>query len=152
MINRQRKQKDSNMPSKTRTRKPRLNRDEVAVEALSSALAERSVMNYEAIFKGFIEKGISAEQIVPRENVFTYNAWRALGRQVRKGEHGVLVVTWITSKGSKVKTEGSDGEGEGFKFPRTVSVFHITQTDPVQVPAHGHGHRPCGTVPCGVPR
>jgi hypothetical protein len=28
--------------------------------------------------------------------VFTYHAWRALGRQVRRGEHGVKVVTFVT--------------------------------------------------------
>lgn len=131
------------MASKTCTRKPRLNRDQVAAEALRNALTERSVMNYEAIFEGFIEKGIPVDQIVPRENVFTYNAWRALGRQVRKGEHGVRVVTWITSKGgkeAKATAEGGEGEGEGegFKFPRMVTVFHVTQTDPMRAPASAH--------------
>jgi hypothetical protein len=131
------------MASKTRTRKPRLSRDQVAAEALRNALAERSVMNYEAIFEGFAEKGIPVDQIVPRENVFTYNAWRALGRQVRKGEHGVPVVTWITSKGGKAEgKEGGEGEGEGFKFPRTVTVFHVSQTDPVQAPASAHQAEP----------
>ena len=36
--------------------------------------------------------------ILPRENVFTYHAWRALGRQVRRGEHGVKVTTWIPTE------------------------------------------------------
>lgn len=121
------------MASKTRTRKPRIDRGLVQAQALSNALAERSVMNYEAIFEGFIEKGIPADQIVPRENVFTYNAWRALGRQVRKGEHGVPVVTWIVGKGAKAEgADSADSEGGGYKFPRTVTVFHITQTDAVQ--------------------
>jgi hypothetical protein len=43
-------------------------------------------MNYGAIFQGFMEKGIPESEILPRENVFTYHAWRALGRQVRRGQ------------------------------------------------------------------
>lgn len=144
------------MASKTRTRRPRLGRKQIETEALRNALAERSVANYEAIFEGFAEKGIPMEDVVPRENVFTYNAWRALGRQVRKGEHGVPVVTWITSKakgGEGAEQEGQgggeqSGESAGFKFSRTVTVFHISQTDPINPsPAPAQASAPAEAVP-----
>ena len=64
-------------------------------EALSRATSGMSVSNYPTIYGGFIQKGIPESEIKPRENVFTYNAWRALGRQVRRGEHGVKVLTFI---------------------------------------------------------
>jgi len=81
--------------------------------------------NYPAIIAGFIEKGLAADDIRPRENVFTFNAWKALGRHVKKGEHGVRVLTYINGK--KKDTEGKE---KGFSFPRSSTVFHVSQTEP----------------------
>ena len=61
------------------------------------------------IIAGFVAKGIPEHEIRPRENVFTYHAWRALGRQVRRGEHGVKVTTWIPAAG-KEETDPTTGE------------------------------------------
>ena len=92
----------------------------IQAEALSRAINGESVLNYPAILEGFAAKGI--DDVEPRVNVFTYHAWRAKGRQVRKGEHGVKVVTWIT---------GTDKEtGEETKYPKRTTVFHVSQTDP----------------------
>ncbi len=91
-------------------------------EALFRAENSLSTSNYPAIYSGFEEKGIS--DIQPRVNVFTYHAWKAKGRQVRKGEHGVRVVTWI--KGTDKKT------GKEKTYPKRTTVFHISQTDPIQ--------------------
>ena len=46
----------------------------------------------------FTERGWAPEDVKPRENVFTYKAWQALGRQVRKGEKGVKVCVYITTE------------------------------------------------------
>jgi len=78
----------------------------------------------QAILQGFADKGIPASDIIPRENVFTYNAWLALNRQVRKGEHGVKVVTWIPAK-------NKDSESS-YMLCRRSTVFHVSQTDPIQ--------------------
>ena len=94
-------------------------------QALMNAVSHESTMNYEAIFLGFMEKGIGAEEIIPRQNVFTFHAWRALGRTVRRGEHGVKVVTWVPYK----KTNKDTGEDEECSRPVTTTVFHISQTD-----------------------
>lgn len=112
----------------TRTaRAPRLPRDLIEAQAIKNATENNSVANYQAIFEGFADKGI--EDIQPRVNVFTYNAWRALGRQVRKGESGVKVVTFVNAKG---KEDNGEGETAGYKFARGVTVFHISQTDPIE--------------------
>lgn len=119
-----------------KTRKSGMSRAEAQQAALQSALADRSMANYEPIIAGFMDKGIPAEEITPRENVFTYNAWLALGRQVQKGQSGVKVITYIEAKGKKAKAEeGAQGEGDGspYLFPRTTTVFHISQTQPVEV-------------------
>ncbi len=104
--------------------------NERQAEALSRALTGQSWSNFPAIIQGFKVRGIPEDQILPRENVFTYQAWRALGRQVRKGEHGVKVVTFIQR--DKKKTEDSETDevkSRTYSVPRTVSVFHISQTD-----------------------
>jgi hypothetical protein len=67
-------------------------------------------------------KGIPEDQIIPRVNVFSYNAWKANGRQVRKGEHGVKCLTFITKTGKNGREE---------RRPWTVTVFHVSQTEPV---------------------
>ena len=94
-------------------------------DAFSRAVTNNGLMNYPAIFSGFLDKGISKDEIKPRENVFTYKAWLHQQRQVRKGEHGVKVTTFIQGE-KDVK-----GKTQYFKFPRTPTVFHVSQTDPV---------------------
>ena len=100
-------------------------KEEIGLEALSRARQGNSVANYAAIYEGFAAKGIPASDIEPRVNVFTYNAWRALGRQVRKGEKGVKVFTFAPV------TDKDTGDVVG-KRPWTSTVFHISQTDLIQ--------------------
>jgi antirestriction protein ArdC len=97
-------------------------------EALSRATTGQSMSNYPTIYGGFMEKGIPESEIKPRENVFTYNAWRALGRQVRRGEHGVKVLTFIDCQ----KRDEETGQlKERFRRPASTTVFHISQTDEI---------------------
>src|SRR5882672_8238650 len=97
-------------------------------EALSRAVSGQSFANYQSIFEGFMAKGIPEAQILPRENVFTYNAWKALGRQVRKGEHGVKCVTFIVCEDKKAEEK----TGKKSSFRRAMDndgVFHVSQTE-----------------------
>ena len=98
-------------------------------EALDRATTGQALTNYPAIFAGFMEKGIPESEIKPRENVFTFNAWKALGRSVKKGEHGVKVVTFI----ERTVTERDPSTGEqvdrSYRSPHTTTVFHISQTE-----------------------
>ena len=85
-------------------------------------------MNYVAILEGFAARGIPMDEIKPRENVFTFWAWKALGRRVKKGEHGVKATTFIPVSGKKSAGE-NPGAAKGYRMPRTVTVFHISQTE-----------------------
>jgi len=96
-------------------------------DALSRATNGQTLSNYPAILSGFMAKGIPESEIRPRENVLTYHAWRALGRQVRKGEHGVKVVTYI-ERTVKEQENGEEIE-RTFRRPWFTTVFHISQTD-----------------------
>jgi hypothetical protein len=82
---------------------------------LNRAEEGQSLMNYGLIFAGMMEKGISEAEIRPRENVFTFRAWRAKSRIVNPGEKGVSVITFRRDK-------------EGNSFPWYGTVFHESQT------------------------
>src|ERR1700686_3150064 len=98
-------------------------------EALTRAISGQTMSNYPAIYQGFVAKGIPDSEILPRENVFTFNAWRALGRTVRRGEHGVKVLTFIDCQ---KKDEETGQLKERFRRPFSTTVFHISQTDEIQ--------------------
>lgn len=53
--------------------------------------------------------------------IFTFRRWRAQGRIVSKGQHGVRLTTWI-------ERLDDDGNPNG-RFPRTVTVFCRCQTE-----------------------
>jgi len=107
-----------------------MNRHELASEALTRATTSQSFTNYGTIYEGFTLMGIDPDDIRPRENVFTYHAWRALGRQVRKGEHGVHVCTFVPM--SRKNPDTGELETIG-RRPKGTTVFHVSQTDPIQV-------------------
>lgn len=97
-------------------------------EALDRATSSLALSNYPAIYAGFMEKGIPEREISPRVNVFTYAAWLAQGRHVRKGEHGVQVLTYLeTSK--EVEKEDGTLETKISKRPWKTTVFHVSQTE-----------------------
>ena len=114
-----------------------IDREQMQQEALSRAIQGQALTNWPAIIAGFIAKGIPEQDIRPRENVFTYNAWRALGRQVRRGEHGVKVTTYIPVRDKESPenadgADGADGPRRGTSRPWTATVFHVSQTDPIK--------------------
>ena len=118
--------------------------NEQQTDALDRAENGQSLANYEAIFEGFIARGIPEEDIKPRVNVFTYNAWKAKGRQVKKrpadvkrGEYGVRIETWITCQSKDADPE--TGEKASYRRKKGATVFHVSQTEPVQA-KNGRGH------------
>ena len=104
---------------------------EIQQEALTRAVTGQSYSNYPAIIRGFLDKGIPEADIRPRENCFTFQAWKALGRFVRKGEHGVRVVTFIDA--SKTERDRTTGEEKQVTYSRPwhTTVFHVSQTEPL---------------------
>ncbi len=100
----------------------------IRTEALDRARTGQSFANYTAIFEGFAAKGIPEADVLPRVNVFTFEAWKAQGRCVRRGEHGVKVVTFVEMT---KKAEKDGEEPETWRHPRTTTVFHVSQTDPL---------------------
>lgn len=102
-------------------------------EALDRARNGQSLANWPAILEGFSAKGIPESEIHPRENVFTFPAWKALGRIVCKGEHGVKVMTYVEFGPAKPDpTTGEvDSRKRGGRRPKMTTVFHVSQTEPL---------------------
>ena len=103
---------------------------QIQAEALHRATTGQSWANYPAIMEGFTARGIPEDQIEPRVNVLTYHAWLAVGRQVRRGEHGVKVFTRIPI-GAKVDPATGETLRPAGTAARSTTVFHVSQTDPI---------------------
>ena len=100
---------------------------QIQAQALSRAINGQSLANYAAIYEGFAAKGIPADQIEPRVNVLSFNAWKAIGRYVRRGEHGVRICTFVPCE----KVDKRTGKTDTYTRPWYVTVFHISQTEPI---------------------
>lgn len=112
------------------TASPQGNVTQSRLDSLKRAVYGQSFTNFPAIFQGFAAKGIPESEIKPRENVFTFEAWKALGRVVRRGEHGVKVVTMIETRSKEIDKD--TGERKLIRRPWTTTVFHISQTEPIK--------------------
>lgn len=97
---------------------------ELQSRALAKARSGESTCNYRTIFDGFMAMGVAEEEILPRANVLTFHAWKALGRCVIKGQHGVKVTTFV----QVAKADADTGEIKGHSMPRLTTVFHVSQT------------------------
>jgi len=120
------------MPVATRSKRRRLSREErseMERESLSRARSSFSMANFVPVIQEFAARGIPLAEICPKENVFTYHAWRALGRQVRKGEHGVKVS--VCFKRDDDKQQAADGKPATRTIFASAVVFHVSQTDPI---------------------
>ena len=120
-----------------------ITREQLQAEALNRAMHGQSTSNLDEIFKGFKAMGIAEVDILPRQNIFTFWAWKALGRKVCKGEHGVRVTTWIESR-RQLRSNSNEQQSNAAdtaevasdahtrsRFSLPVTVFHISQTEQV---------------------
>jgi hypothetical protein len=118
-----------------RLRRTAEERRAMALEALARARSGMSFANWPAIVAGFGERGIPEDDIKPRENVLTFHAWRALGRTVRRGEHGVRVLSYVTYERKDDGAEPGETSSKDRIGRRPVAayVFHVSQTDPLDM-------------------
>jgi hypothetical protein len=111
-----------------RRRKTDAEKQAERAEALQRATQGNSLTNLPTVYREFMDRGIPEAEIIPRVNVLTYRAWQAKGRQVRKGEKGVKVITYapVTRKNDDTGEKETVG-----KRPWSATVFHVSQTDPI---------------------
>jgi antirestriction protein ArdC len=80
------------------------------------------------VVAAFTERGLEPSEILPRVNVLTFDAWKALGRHVRKGEKSVKVRCFYTTEAKTDQATGEELEPGG-RFMSLAYLFHISQTD-----------------------
>lgn len=107
-----------------------MTKSEIATAALDRARTGQSLANYPAIYEGFAALGILPDQIEPRVNVLTFHAWKAAGRSVRKGQHGVKVATFVECAGEVRDPVTGAVAATTFRKPHMTTVFHVSQTEP----------------------
>jgi antirestriction protein ArdC len=61
-----------------------------------------------------------------------YRAWQAEGRQVRKGEKGIMIFGPARKRVIKEEKNGKEEERTISMPPPVVTVFDIAQTDPIE--------------------
>jgi len=85
-----------------------------------------SVANAIAVRQALSERGCSCE---PYEDVFTFNRWRAQGRIVRRGQHGIALRVYVTAMRGGEDADGVIDEPRAYRIPKTSHVFCRCQTD-----------------------
>jgi hypothetical protein len=110
-------------PKRRRTKSPE-ERAQEAAEAYART-QNGSVANFAAVYRHFMSEpfNIPESDIKPKENCFTYKAWRHLGRQVKKRPADVPRGRW----GATVWLVGGRDDDDRPRFVKG-SVFHISQT------------------------
>src|SRR5438034_3317719 len=58
-----------------------------------------------------------------------YKAWQKLGRQVRKGEHGIRILAPCRVKAAETNAAGGERDVYRVVGFRSVAVFDVAQTD-----------------------
>jgi hypothetical protein len=130
MINQQQIQEQLQKPAQASSKarsKGKILKVKQPQKALENAVSGESLANYEAILNDFAAMGIDSANAEPRMNVFMLNTWKALGRVVKKGQHGVKIVTTITC----TKKHRETGEEVAVKKVKDTTVFRISQTEAI---------------------
>ena len=114
----------------TRSKQTAEERQARNVEALERGSRMGPSSNDGPVVMQFRARGFdNIETFGPRQNVRTYAAWQALGRQVRKGEKSVHCTVWIHGEKDNHNAKTGEIERKSVSFPRSACLFHVSQTD-----------------------
>lgn len=116
-----------------------------AIEQLSQALERgqsETLKNYLAAIGRFHRYSLRNVLLIASQNpnathVAGFHAWRTLGRFVKKGEHGIMILAPIVrAKNSNTEQTETDESSTPVGF-RAAYVFDISQTDGQELPELG---------------
>ncbi len=106
-----------------------------AVDEVRASEAFRQYLDVQARFHRYSWRNsmLIAMQRPDATQVAGYRTWQSLGRQVRKGEHGIMIFAPCPYR---KETEGDNGETDTLDgiFFRAVHVFDVAQTDGPDLP------------------
>ncbi|NNC13760.1 ImmA/IrrE family metallo-endopeptidase [Planctomonas sp. JC2975] len=131
-------------PTKARTREARMAEAETLhatltaqVEALASSDHWARFLNFAASFHTYSLNNVLLilAQNPDATHVAGYQHWQELGRQVTKGQHGIRIYATATRRTTPTANHpdqtGEEEEAERVRYFPIVSVFDITQTEPL---------------------
>lgn len=97
----------------------------------SQRLAEVGIIDYTGrVFQMELDDG-SEVMIEETEEIHTYNAWKAMGFQVQKGQKAVAQFVIWKHKNGKVDEETGE-EGAGRMFMKKASFFTRKQVEKIE--------------------
>lgn len=116
-----------------------------AIEELIAALKSdhsEALTNYLAAVAKFRKYSLYNVLLIARAcpqatNVAGYQTWRSLGRYVKKGEKGIMILAPILPPRSEASDERISDELRPAVGFRSVYVFDVTQTDGTPLPGIG---------------
>ncbi len=113
---------------------------EQLIEALKAGKSE-ALTNYLAAVAKFHRYSFQNILLIARQcpqatHVAGFNTWRALGRFVKKGEKGLMILAPLVRKVESADACSTEKDSRIFGF-RTVSVFDVSQTDGAPLPTIG---------------
>lgn len=114
-----------------------LERMEAAIDAIHNSDDFKRFLKVAAAFHrySFGNQLLIAAQMPDATRVAGYRTWRKLGRQVRKGEHGITIIVPHTYKGTRlVDDEGNEQPGKPRVYFGSGHVFDVSQTDGEPLP------------------
>ncbi len=102
--------------------------NEQIISSAAQQLAEAGAIKYTGrVFKLRDADGLEIE-LKETEAIHTYNAWKALGFQVQRGQKAVAKFTiWKHA----TKTDKETGEEESKMFMKTAAFFSASQVEPI---------------------
>lgn len=118
----------------TRTERPKM----TAQEATNfEGFSARSYQQIEEAIEFRKEAGVHVDcECVPYENTLTFARWIAIGRCVRKGEKAIQFSSFVPvpdkTGNNSPNNRSSDEPAKTRLIPKTLSVFCLCQTDPIE--------------------
>lgn len=96
----------------------------------SQQLARDGKINYTGREFKFVDADGNETVIKETEPIHTYNTWKGLGYQVKKGQKAIAQFTIWKYKAGK-KNEETDEEEEGRMFMKRASFFRLQQVEAI---------------------
>jgi antirestriction protein ArdC len=107
-----------------------------AVESLTSGEDWQRMLELASRFHRYSANNVFLIMLQRPEatRVAGYRTWQSLGRQVRKGEHGMRILAPCHYRHQVIDDDGSESTHVGIRGFTTTTVFDVSQTDGMELP------------------
>ena len=78
-----------------------------------------------------LDDGTKMQQEIP-EDIHTFQRWKALGYQVRKGEHAIAKFPIWKHTEKQIQSDDGESQVKASDFMKMSAFFKMSQVDPIQ--------------------